>query len=166
MKGTYNTGEGLQSTASESGLDAILFKNNKHLGTGTNSLQSSDIPTDEDDLSLGETEQYCSSPTAPRTSPTVPSSTPRESPQPSETLNRDSLQQAETGEEGTSESEDDNDHSQQTPGVSSFEKWLIIGSCCNSFHLHIFPYVFCHGKGEDLCFHFANILINRRLRLS
>ncbi|XP_022313821.2 tyrosine-protein phosphatase non-receptor type 13-like isoform X2 [Crassostrea virginica] len=105
LKGTYNTGEGLQSSASESGLDAILSKNNKLLGTGTNSLQSSEIPSDEEDPSLGDTEQYRNSPNAPRGSPTAPSSTPRDSPQLNVVINQDTLNQSEAGDEVAPESD-------------------------------------------------------------
>lgn len=95
----------MQSSASESGLDAILSKNNKLLGTGTNSLQSSEIPSDEEDPSLGDTEQYRNSPNAPRGSPTAPSSTPRDSPQLNVVINQDTLNQSEAGDEVAPESD-------------------------------------------------------------
>lgn len=122
LKRTLNTAEGLQSTASESGLDAILSKNNKHLGTGTNSLQSSELPSDEEDLSLGDTEQYRSSPTAPRGSPMADASMPRDSSPLNIVVNMDCLNQTETFDEGSSGSfDDDSEDDQLPPGVCMFQ---------------------------------------------
>lgn len=118
LKRTLNTAEGLQSTASESGLDAILSKNNKHLGTGTNSLQSSELPSDEEDLSLGDTEQYRSSPTAPRGSPMADVSMPRDSPPLNIVVNMDCLNQTERfDEESSGSNDDDSEDDQLLPGV-------------------------------------------------
>lgn len=122
LKRTLNTAEGLQSTASESGLDVILSKNNKHLGTGTNSLQSSELPSDEEDLSLGDTEQYRSSPTAPRGSPMADASVQRDSPSLNIVVNMDCLNQTETFDEGSSGSNDDDSEDEELlPGEIEVE---------------------------------------------